>query len=318
MSQSDSSTTSDAAQAVPPTTDAPAPFNKPTADLILQSSDGMNFRVRKAILAEASPVFEDMFSLPTPQNPAEPPNNLPIVPMTEDSRTLKGLLCLCYPIIDMPIQTLEEASILLDAARKYAMDGALIYLGQRLVVFADTAPVRVYALAIRYQLPEEVVRAAAKASLNVVVANNTLAALEDLDHIRASAYLRLLDYRDRCAAAAVRSFDDFTWIDATTWCFLNCKSGSCVDLDVARVFRDGVSRYPGMWWVGMMTRCRAIVRTRPCGAALASRDCTALAFIQAGQCSTCAVRASHEVGHFLLLLVAEVDKAVSEVQLDIV
>ncbi|KAH9914114.1 uncharacterized protein B0H18DRAFT_1046655 [Fomitopsis serialis] len=316
MSQSDSNTTSDAA--VTPTTDAPAPFNKPTADLILRSSDGMNFRVRKAILAEASPVFEDMLSLPTPQDPAESPNNLPIVPMTEDSRILQGLLCLCYPINDMPIQTLEEASILLDAARKYAMDGALNYLGQRLVVFADTAPVRVYALAIRYQLREEIVRAAAKASLNVVLANNILATLEDLTHISASAFLRLLDYRDRCAAAAVRSFDDLTWIDASKWCFFNC-SGSCIGLSVAPcTFRDGLASYRGKWWTGMMTRCRAIVLKTPCGAALASQDCTALALTQAGQCNVCTARAPHEVGSFMLLLVAEVDKAVSEVKLAIV
>ncbi|KAH9912576.1 uncharacterized protein B0H18DRAFT_242039 [Fomitopsis serialis] len=81
-------------------TDAPFPFDSPHADVILQSCDGVNFRVRKAILAEASPVFDSMFTLPSGQSAEANDNNsqdLPIVPVTEDSTALTGLLHLCYP-----------------------------------------------------------------------------------------------------------------------------------------------------------------------------------------------------------------------------
>ena len=72
------------------------PFNKPTADVILRSSDDVDFRVHKVILAEASPVFEGMFSIPQP--PAETPpmapsdtppvNGLAVVPFAETGAAL--------------------------------------------------------------------------------------------------------------------------------------------------------------------------------------------------------------------------------------
>ncbi|EMD39269.1 hypothetical protein CERSUDRAFT_122690 [Gelatoporia subvermispora B] len=40
------------------------PFTKSSADVIIRSSDGVDFRVHRIVLAEASPVFEGMFSLP--------------------------------------------------------------------------------------------------------------------------------------------------------------------------------------------------------------------------------------------------------------
>ncbi|KZT64995.1 hypothetical protein DAEQUDRAFT_814611 [Daedalea quercina L-15889] len=304
-------------QADPPETDAPAPFNKPTADLILRSSDRMNFRVRKAILAEASPVFEDMFTFPLPQSPDEPAGSPPVVDMAEDGHTLEGLLSLCYPIRKMPIQSLEEATILLDAARKYSMDGALTFLGDRLIDFAKAGPVRVYALATRYQLQEEVVRAAAKAFLNIYIHNAHLKSLEDLNHISASAYLRLLDYRDRCAAAAVRVFDTYTWIDSSRWCWLSCGSSGCAS-GCAGPFKDGRHSRLAAWWEKMMSYCRKLVLANPCGEALASRSCTAVALAEAGKCNNCRSLAPHELEGFMALLINEVDKAVAQVELDIV
>ena len=45
---------------------AQPPFDKLSADVILRSSDRVDFRVHRTILVEASPVFSDMFSLPQP------------------------------------------------------------------------------------------------------------------------------------------------------------------------------------------------------------------------------------------------------------
>ena len=80
---------------------ADAPFNKPTANIILKSSDDVHFRVRKGILAEASPVFDDMF---THANPSQmdlhengsvadsptPPQGYPALPSptTDDPSTV--------------------------------------------------------------------------------------------------------------------------------------------------------------------------------------------------------------------------------------
>ncbi|KAH9931598.1 uncharacterized protein B0H18DRAFT_990184 [Fomitopsis serialis] len=303
-SQSDSSTV-DATQVVPPTTDAPAPFNKPTADLILRSSDGMNFRVRKAILAEASPVFEDMFMLPTPQDPAESPNNLPVVPMTEDSRTLEGLLRLCYPFNDMPSQTLDQTSAMLNAAKKYAMDGAQYFLYQKLLSFAETSPVQVYVLSVRHELPE-VAKAAAQAFLALTIPNNELRKLANLRHISASALMCLIEYRERCVVAATGVFDNYAWIDGNRWCWL--ETFICCQCHVRYdTFGNGVSKLPRVWWVQFMGRCRGLVKTNPC---------IAEALKDAGSCGRCASRAPVELDQFVVCLMAEVDNAVAQVELD--
>ncbi|KAH9914116.1 uncharacterized protein B0H18DRAFT_1046660 [Fomitopsis serialis] len=309
--QSDPNTV-DATQAVPPTTDAPAPFNKPTADLILRSSDGMNFRVRKAILAEASPVFEDMFMLPASQDADHPAGSLPVVPMTEDSCTLEGLLRLCYPANDMPLQTLDQASALLDGAKKYAMDGAQRFLRQRLLSFAETSPVQVYALSVRHELPD-VAKAAAQAFLAITISNNELRKSTDLRHISTSAFLCLLDYRDRCAIAAMGVFDNFTWIDAKRWCWLEA---CCQSQGIVLVFENGVQRDPRAWWLRFMARCRGLVKASPCGKALASHSCTDVALQEAGRCRSCVSRAPVELDQFVVCLMAQVDNAVAQVELD--
>ena len=52
---------------------AKAPFDDLQADLILQSSDKVHFRVFKPILSIASPIFKDMFSIPSP--PSQKPHD---------------------------------------------------------------------------------------------------------------------------------------------------------------------------------------------------------------------------------------------------
>ncbi|KAI0732150.1 hypothetical protein C8Q72DRAFT_753347, partial [Fomitopsis betulina] len=68
--------------------DAPAPFNRSSADVILRSSDLVDFRVRKGILAEASSVFDDMFGIPQPENTpsqGDTREGLPVVRLEENS-----------------------------------------------------------------------------------------------------------------------------------------------------------------------------------------------------------------------------------------
>lgn len=197
------------------------------------------FRVKKAILAEASPVFDDMFSLPSPQT--EDSNSgtcdLPVLPLEEDSRTLESLLRLCYPVDQMPLRTLDQASMLLEVARKYIMDGALRFLGQRLLTFAVASPVQVFALAVRSELEHDVVLAAARASLNFFLLDESQRG-EEIRHISAAAYLSLLDFRQRCARAAGSVFDDYDWIAADKWCWTTCPLSSTCPF-ASKNFRTG-------------------------------------------------------------------------------
>lgn len=74
------------------------PFDTPaTADVILRSSVSVDFFVIKLLLCLVSPIFSDMFSSNhTIGSEEETQNGLPIVFVTEDSRTLRCVLLIIY------------------------------------------------------------------------------------------------------------------------------------------------------------------------------------------------------------------------------
>ena len=93
----------------------------PNADIILQSSDHVHFRVHKSTLVASSPFFADMFSLPQPPNDAEL-DELPVVHLSEDAEVLNGLISMLYPVPpEIPLCS-DNILALLVAAAKYDMD----------------------------------------------------------------------------------------------------------------------------------------------------------------------------------------------------
>ncbi|EIW63245.1 uncharacterized protein TRAVEDRAFT_43549 [Trametes versicolor FP-101664 SS1] len=73
------------------------PFDYADADIISCACDGINFHLYKNIVAKASTVFGDMFSLPT--DPDAQPEIPQTVPLTEDADTLERLFRLCLPVV---------------------------------------------------------------------------------------------------------------------------------------------------------------------------------------------------------------------------
>ena len=73
----------------------PDDFDVPDANVIIQSSDLVNFRVHKPVLAMASPVFKVMLSLPQPSD-SESVGGLPVVRLSEDSDLLNTLVSMLY------------------------------------------------------------------------------------------------------------------------------------------------------------------------------------------------------------------------------
>src|SRR5258708_16503063 len=98
---------------------AEAPFDDARADLILQSSDKVQFRVFKTIFYLASPIFADMFSIPSP--PSEKHHDeAQVVPLSEHSTALDIALRHIYPVRRTPkADTLHYPSILAEFSRKY-------------------------------------------------------------------------------------------------------------------------------------------------------------------------------------------------------
>jgi hypothetical protein len=113
----------------------------------------------KALLSLASTIFKDMLGLPRSESDSidETRDGLPIVDLTEISRTIKGLLSFCYPVIytgKVELETLSEVSALLEAARKYEIEGIRKDVVQSLTRtrFLEQEPLRVYAIACRHKL----------------------------------------------------------------------------------------------------------------------------------------------------------------------
>ena len=137
----------------------------PDADIILRSSDLVDFRVHKSVLVASSPFFKDMFSLPQPQNGAVP-KALPTVQLSEDADTLDSLISMLYPVAPQIPRCGDDILTLLAAATKYDMDAVLSFVraevsSKKLLSssFAGEA-FRVYAVAYSKRLLPEIAMSA--------------------------------------------------------------------------------------------------------------------------------------------------------------
>jgi BTB/POZ domain len=72
-------------------------FNVSDANLILRSSDLVDFRVHKSVLSMVSPLFQELLSLPQSFG-SESADGLPVVQLPESSELLNSLISLLYPI----------------------------------------------------------------------------------------------------------------------------------------------------------------------------------------------------------------------------
>ena len=92
----------------------------PDADVILRSSDLVDFRIQRSILKTSSPFFDDLFSLPQPPD-HEAVDGLPVVHLSEDAEILNSLISLLYPVTPELPASVDEVLTLLAACQKYDM-----------------------------------------------------------------------------------------------------------------------------------------------------------------------------------------------------
>ena len=92
------------------------------ADIILRSSDLINFHVHRSALVASSPFFRDMFSLPQPQpSPDEVLDGLPVVGSPEGAEVLNSLISMLYSVSPEIPDSNDSILALLAAAQKYDM-----------------------------------------------------------------------------------------------------------------------------------------------------------------------------------------------------
>ncbi|KAF7292069.1 BTB domain-containing protein [Mycena indigotica] len=229
---------------------APAPPNEtaPRPDVVLRSSDApapTDFYVHKAVLALASPVFADMFSLaqPGPAVATDGNETLPVVYMSERAAILDKALRFIYPHAslfpegeDRSLYPLDDLRLVPEAlVSKYQVDSATP-LCKRLLrehlsstTNADVVGVFVVACGLRWH---DIAREAAWASLRLPLrefvtlppessrnqplsSSNPPTALTSsplLAHLPSSTYHSLLTYHATCASLAANATTSLLWL----------------------------------------------------------------------------------------------------------
>src|SRR5579863_6283384 len=98
------------------TVSLPKSLDLPDANVIVRSSDLVNFQVHKSILAMVSPFFRDLFSLPQPSD-SEVIEGLPVVQLSEDAELLNSLVSMLYPVRPVIPDSYEKLLYLLAACQ---------------------------------------------------------------------------------------------------------------------------------------------------------------------------------------------------------
>jgi len=145
------------------TTSLPENLDVSDANVIIRSSDLVNFRVHKSVLVMASPFFRDLLSLPQPSD-SESIDGVPVVQLPEDAELLNSLVSMLYPVRPVVPHSYEKLLYLLAACQKYDMDQVQSFIRDK-VNYDYPAPVgteafRGYAIASGKGLIPEMERAA--------------------------------------------------------------------------------------------------------------------------------------------------------------
>ncbi|KAI0775789.1 hypothetical protein BD413DRAFT_611264 [Trametes elegans] len=154
-------------------------FNRSDADIVFRSSDGVDFRLHKLVLAMASPVFADMFTLPSHDSEKA----LSVVDLSEEASTLEDLLVLCYPMERPDFLRLSRLRDALLAAIKYEMTFASNTLKRNLRLFLTS-------------------------EVSTVPPDSP----PEYDSIPAAALAKAHTYRQECVRVALETFGSHQWM----------------------------------------------------------------------------------------------------------
>jgi hypothetical protein len=201
--------------ALPPFSGRDVNSNGLDTDVILRSSDSVDYHTYQSLLAFVSPVFKDMFTFPQPLNPGSHDfrNGKPVVQLTEPSDALRNLLIMCYPqaMVDGVFVDLDGICLAYDAAEKYQIPGAksaiLATLGGARFL---KDPYRLFAVACRLGL-EDLADSAARATLQDRFMPRQFSSEDHAEYMSVSAekLLRLHGFHRRCGEAAAKSVKQY-------------------------------------------------------------------------------------------------------------
>lgn len=289
-------------------------FKDADADLILASSDGVHFRVHKLILGKASPVFLDMFAIPTSLDGTEGPQT---VQLTESSWAVEAMLRMCYPMKRSKPSSLNEATTLLAIGRKYSMDavvdGATSIVASWRYTEEDAPGLEVFASGVhigdRQLIERGVVECLRRPLFDLIDETAT-----GLGLIPGSTLKGLFEFHRNCTTTAMYAAIHFTWpnYEDQPWCS-DCQS---------HIFLPEYSNkrnlkwynLDGKWWDECAKEFRRVFESRSASPLNSMRLLLPSAHFRPPPCTMtcrrCLETGSSELMKVMLAVVEKIDEAV--------
>lgn len=296
---------------------AASPFLHAKADIILQSSDGVNFRVISLFLNLASPSFDSIVEKAAQSDQIE--GDLPIVPVEENHRVLDIWLRFCYPSTlaeDPPLHELDDIIPVLEAARKYSLKPLEHKIRQALKSRMEKEPLRCFALAMRAQLDIEATLAAKYTLRQSLIPTR----VPEIDLITAKELLALLTYHQRCGTSVQSLGTDLSWITTSYLNGLNAGGyqwiigGSCGCESGSRFLLGG--QRPLKWWSDYMEKSLISLYDKPSSHTVLMEVGDAVQGVRSAGCSQCCSNILVNMTGFAEFFSSKVDILTAKVDLD--
>lgn len=305
-----------------------APFDDPTADVVLRSSDNVDFHVHKLLLSLVSPVFETMFTLPQTSiesnEGVSTKSGLPIITLAEDSEVLWKLLTWCDPRCVTAMDEQVDIQIALQLADKYDMSAitnrAMEALRRLSTSEVKQEPMGMYAIACKHGF-QDIALSAAKAVLGLKMSEFPY--VPQLRDASGAAIYRLYDYHFACRPVVLSAVDDLKWYNTFSTLgvhALSIYSQPCHCAFGHQVMHRFTSSSPVLvkdWFWNYLDLVRNALDERPCSATIRSQNSvlsqTAVQKKDSGVCVTCRPTAHITLETFSKALAAEVDRVIETV-----
>ncbi|KAI6097666.1 hypothetical protein EDD16DRAFT_594554 [Pisolithus croceorrhizus] len=308
-------------QGMPAQISASSPFNHAKADVILRSSDNVDFRVFKLFLLLSSPFFETLFDLPQPSEDnltdTEMKDGLPVIPISEDSRTLDTLLRFCYPCTltkNPSLNHFTEVVRVLEAAQKYSLDEVESTIREAFFkpAILEVNPLRCFAIARQARLREETILSA-RYSLRTSLVPDWFG---EIGMVTSTDVLALWAYHQKCGKAVQTLKLSYSWIEghyqtraAVPWIFGNCN---CPRSNTIRLFG---SQGHLIWWEEFMEATFQTLKEKPCAQTVHEAVERTIEEVRRRNCTTCSPSIATVLKQFGDLFAKKVEDLVSEVDL---
>ncbi|KAJ6478464.1 hypothetical protein DFH09DRAFT_1215407 [Mycena vulgaris] len=215
-----------------------APFDEPSADVILTSSDGIDFHVQRVVLSLA---------------PVDSPE-IPRILMAESAVVLDRMLRFFYPGAEPVISSIGDLREILDiAVLKYDIQYIVPVAKKYLQLYIDTHPIPAFALACRHEW-KGLAADAARSSLKFPVRSNTSLG---------NNYYALLQYHAACSMASVATTSSLRWIPTPDQHVWSTCQWSCQQSTERYILSDGNNKHVREWFINYMKAAKKVLKAEP-------------------------------------------------------